>query len=251
VVAVSEAIAKTLRRSGIQKSKINVIDNGIDLNIFSDARATLAEKIDKGQRLVVGTVGRLVEQKGLVYFLEAAREVLQDFPNVIFVIVGEGPDREKLEQLSRELLIHQNVVFTGVCADMPGAYSSMDVFVLASVDEGMPMAILEALASKTPVVATHVGAVPRLIHSETTGLLVAPRDVPALKRAILKLLTDPSLRRQFGDAGSELVKRGHSQVLMARNYLQLYEQAAAKIGASILRGTPSLEKTSLGIDSRP
>ncbi len=251
VVAVSDAIAKSLRRSGIQKSQISVIDNGIDLNLFSGARATLAEKIDKGQRLVVGTVGRLVEQKGLVFFLQAAREVLQEFPNVIFVVVGEGPDREKLEQLSRELLIHQNVVFTGMCADMPGAYAFMDVFVLASIDEGMPMAVLEALASKTPVVATSVGAIPRLIHSETTGLLVAPRDVQALKSAILKLLKDPFLRRQFGDAGSELVRRGHSHELMARNYLQLYEQTATKLGASVLRGTPSLEKTCLGIDSRP
>jgi glycosyltransferase involved in cell wall biosynthesis len=229
VVAVSDVIAKSLRRSGIRESKISVIDNGIDLSLFSQARATLAGKINKGQRLVVGTAGRLVAQKGLVYFLKAAREVLLDFPNVIFVVVGDGPDRGKLEHMARELAIEQNVLFTGRCSDMPGAYASMDVFVLASIDEGMPMAILEALGSKRPVVATRVGAVPRLIIPEKTGLLVAPTDVHALKLAILKLLNDSSLRSQLGNAGEALVKRNHSNDLMARNYLKLYEQVAGRL----------------------
>jgi len=229
VVAVSDVIAKSLRHSGIRESKISVIDNGIDLPRFSQASPTLAGKIDKGQKLVVGTVGRLVEQKGLAYFLRAAREVLLDFPNAIFVVVGDGPDREKLEDLTKELAIERSVLFTGQCADMPGAYASMDVFVLASIDEGMPMAVLEALGSRKPVVATSVGAVPRLIIPEKTGLLVAPRDVQALKMAILKLLGDPSLRSQLGDAGKELVERGHSHELMAQNYLHLYRQMSAQM----------------------
>ena len=212
------------------ESKISVIDNGIDLaRLFTSWRNTRG-RINKGQRLVVGTVGRLVAQKGLVYFLQAAREVLLDFPNVIFVVVGDGPDREKLEHMARELAIEQNVLFTGQCMDMPGAYASMDVFVLASIDEGMPMTIIEALGSKRPVVATRVGAVPRLIIPEKTGLLIAPRDVQALKLAILKLLNDSSLRSQLGNAGKALVKRGHSNELMARNYLKLYEQMAGQLG---------------------
>lgn len=229
VVAVSEAIAKSLHLSGIHESKISVIDNGIDLPVFSQAGATLTEEINKEQRLVVGTVGRLVAQKGLIYFLQAAREVLLEFPNVIFVVVGDGPDREKLEYMVRDLAIEKNVIFTGQCTDMREAYASMDVFVLASIDEGMPMAILEALASKRPVVATSVGAIPRLIIPEKTGLLVAPRDVQALKLAILKLLNDSSLRSQLGNAGEALVKRSHSNDLMARNYLKLYEQVTGRL----------------------
>jgi glycosyltransferase involved in cell wall biosynthesis len=229
VVAVSDAIAKSLHLSGIPESKIRTIDNGIDLPHFSHARATLVEKINKGQRLVVGTVGRLVAQKGLEYFLRAARAVLPDFPNVIFVVLGAGPDREKLEHMARELGIEENVIFAGHCTDMPGAYASMDVFVLASVDEGMPMAILEALASKTPVIATSVGAVPRLIIPEETGLLIAPRDVQALKHAILRLLNDSTLRSKLGNAGEALVKRSHSHDIMARNYLHVYEQVAGQL----------------------
>ena len=226
VVAVSGAIAKSLHQSGIRKSKICVIDNGIDLLQFSRARATLRERMTNEQRLIVGTVGRLVAQKGMEYFLLAARAVLSDFPNVVFVVIGAGPDREKLEHLTRELAIEPNVFFAGHCSDMPGAYASMDVFVLASIDEGMPMAILEALASKKAVVATCVGAVPRLIIPDKTGLLIAPRDVAALKQAVLKLLNDSSLRSQLGAAGEILVNRSHSHETMARNYLRVYERIA-------------------------
>jgi len=251
VVGVSEAIAESLRRSGIRQSKISVIDNGIDLSVFSGARATLAAEIGKRQRLLVGTVGRLVEQKGLVYFLQAAREVLLEFPDALFVVVGDGPDREKLERHAGELGIQQSVVFTGKYIDMPGAYASLDVFVLASIDEGMPMAVLEALASSRPVVATRVGAVPRLILPEKTGLLVEPRDVHALKTAILRLLRDPALRSELGHAGEALVRRGHSQEQMARNYLNVYEQLARPSGETVTRSEASLEKACLGIDSRP
>jgi len=158
---------------------------------------------------------------------------------VIFVVIGAGPDREQLEHLARELSIKQNVRFTGQCTDMPGAYASMDVFVLASIDEGMPMAVLEALASKKPVVATSVGAVPRLIIPEETGLLVAPRDVHGLKLAILRLLNDSSLRWRLGNAGEALVKRSHSHDIMAQNYLQLYQQITGQLAATALSGKSS------------
>jgi glycosyltransferase involved in cell wall biosynthesis len=224
VVAVSAAIAKSLRQAGIDNSKIRVIDNGIDFQLFSRAHPTLAEKFNKGERLVVGTVGRLVAQKGLEYFLRSAREVLLDFPNTLFAVVGAGPDRANLGKIAEELGIRQNVVFVGHCTDMPGAYASMDVFVLASVDEGMPMAILEALASKRPVVATAVGAVPRLIIPEKTGLLVPPRDVQALTQSISRLLSNSSLRLRLGVSGEALVNQSHSHDTMARRYLQLYEE---------------------------
>ncbi len=241
VVAVSETIADSLRRSGIRRARVRVIDNGIDLPSFSQARATLAERIPREQKLVVGTVGRLVPQKGLEYFLRAARDVLADFPNAIFAVVGDGPDREKLERLARELGIRESVVFTGPCTNMPGAYASMDVFALASLDEGMPMAVLEALASRKAVVATSVGAVPRLVIPGETGLLVPPKDVPALQGAILKLLNDASLRARLGNAGEALVRRNHSRDGMAWNYLQLYEQVAHPVKARVLRRTGSQE----------
>jgi glycosyltransferase involved in cell wall biosynthesis len=241
VVAVSETIAKSLRRSGVHGSKIRVIDNGIDLHSFSPTHATLSERTDKRQNLVVGTVGRLVPQKGLEYFLRAAREVLRVFPNVIFRVIGSGPEGRKLKQMAMDLEIHPNVIFTGECSDMPAAYASMDVFVLTSIDEGMPMVVLEALASKKPVIATQVGAIPSLVIPEKTGLLVAPKDVQALKQAILRLLNDAPLRTELGENGEALVMRGHSREFMAQNYLQMYEQVGERLHMNIFNSKSSPE----------
>ena len=237
VVVVSEAMAMTLRSAGIHESRIRVIDNGIDLAAFSRAATNPPEKVPGG-KFVVGTAGRLVPLKGLNNFLLAAREILTEFPDVNFIIIGSGPEREKLEGMARELGIEKDVVFTGHCVDMPAAYASMHVFVLASNVEAMPMVILEALASKKAVVATSVGAVPRLIIPEKTGLLVPPQNVQALTQATLRLLNDSALRARLGTEGADLVKRNHSRETMAQNYVQLYQQVARRESAQRQQPAP-------------
>jgi len=238
VVAVSDVIAEDARRAGIPAAKITTINNGIDLVPFASATPTLAEEIKKGDRLLIGTVGRLVSQKGMDYFLRAAREVLNEMPEALFAVVGDGPDREKLERLTQELGIERHVVFTGSRADMPHVYASFDVFVLASLDEGLPMAVLEALASNRAVVATQVGAVPKVIVSGQTGMLVKAADVPGLADAILVLLRNPELRARLGRNGSALVHKQFSSRVMSQEYLRLYEQPLSATGA--MQGSESL-----------
>jgi glycosyltransferase involved in cell wall biosynthesis len=227
VVVVSEAMAMTLHSAGIHESKIRVVDNGIDFASFSRARTNPPKNVPGG-KFVVGTAGRLVPLKGLDNFLLAAREILTELADVTFVIIGSGPEREKLGSMAQKLGIEKNVVFTGHCAEMAAAYASMDVFVLASNVEAMPMVVLEALASRKAVVATSVGAIPRLIIPEKTGLLVPPQNVQALTRAILRLLNDSSFRTRLGIEGAALVERNHSHETMARNYSQLYQQVALR-----------------------
>jgi glycosyltransferase involved in cell wall biosynthesis len=239
VVAVSDAVAERLLGSGIQSSRIRVIENGIDPRYFCQTRDTVTDASGQARTLVVGTVGRLVPQKGLEYFLRAAKEVIAEVPEVTFVLVGEGPDREKLEHMTRALGIRRNVLFTGFCTDMPRAYAEMDLYVQASVDEGMPMAVLEALASKKAVIATSVGAVPQLVIPERTGILVPPKDVHCLKSAILRLLRDPGLRSRLAESGTALVHRNHSHDAMAEKYLAVYEQVANPQGAGSLSRSPS------------
>jgi glycosyltransferase involved in cell wall biosynthesis len=224
VVAVSGRIAEEARRAGIPAARITTINNGIDLAPFDAAVPLLAEELRKGNRPLIGTVGRLVSQKGMDYFLRAARSVLQEIPEALFVVVGDGPDRAKLEQLAKDLGIEGQVVFTGSRADMPQVYASLDVFVLASLDEGMPMAVLEALASNRAVVATQVGAVPQLIVSGQTGMLVPAADVQGLADAILVLLRNPELRARLGGAGCALVHKEFSSRVMSQAYLRRYEQ---------------------------
>jgi glycosyltransferase involved in cell wall biosynthesis len=222
VAAVSEGVVKALRRLGVKREKITLIPNGIDLAQFDNARPALEGVIPRGQ-FVIGMVGRLVPAKGGSDFLEAARLVLQDFPETRFVFVGDGPDRGKLEGHASRLGIQHKVIFLGRRDDLPGIYASLDVMAQPSLTEGMPLTILEALAARRAVVATPVGAVPQLIRPEQTGLLVAPGDVAGLRAAISRLLADGEFRRQLGENGRALVQRDFSSDKMAGNYLALYD----------------------------
>jgi len=238
VVAVSDVIAEEARRAGIPAAKITTINNGIDLVPFGSATPILAEEINKGNRPLIGTVGRLVSQKGMDYFLRAARAVLHEIPEALFAVVGDGPDRAKLQRQAKDLGIEGQVVFTGSRADMPQVYASLDVFVLASLDEGMPMAVLEALASNRAVVATQVGAVPKLIVSGQTGMLVPPANVQGLADAILVLLRNPELRARLGRNGGALVHKQFSSRVMSQEYLRRYEQLLS--ASRMVQGSESL-----------
>lgn len=224
VIGVSEAISNTLRKSGLSPEKVSTIHNGTDFSSCGDASPTLRRELGIGERILVGSVGRLEEQKGFEYFLRAAREVLSEFPKTQFVVVGEGSLRSRLEALTHELGLGTNVLLVGQRNDMPGVYASFDLFVLASIDEGMPMTILEALALGKPVIATAVGAVEKLVIPEKTGLLAQPRDVPALRDAMLRCLKNPTFARELGRKGEAHVRKSFSAEGMAGNYLEIYRQ---------------------------
>ena len=222
VVAVSERIATELCEAGVSAGKITTIDNGIDFGPFDSADATLASELNKRDRILIGTVGRLVAQKGLTFFLTAAEQLLKEFPDLLFAIVGDGPDRGKLEQLAKDLRIENKVCFTGARTDMPGVYASLDVFALASIDEGMPMALLEAMASGAPVVATEVGAVPKVIVPGRSGMLVRPGDAAELAQALACLIRDPALRERLAHNGKRQVHEQFSSQVMTQNYCNVY-----------------------------
>lgn len=224
VVGVSGAISDSLRKSGLSPEKVLTIFNGTDFSQHGDSSPTLRRELGIGERILVGSVGRLEDQKGFEYFLRAARQVLSEFPETLFVVVGTGSLRSRLEGLIQELGLGSNVLLVGQRNDMPGVYESLDLFVLASIDEGMPMTILEALALARPVVATQVGAVDKLVIEERTGLLVEPRDVPALSNAILRCLKNPSFARELGRTGEAHIRKSFSAEAMAENYLETYRQ---------------------------
>jgi glycosyltransferase involved in cell wall biosynthesis len=228
IIAVSDRIATELRQAGVPAGKITVIDNGIDLTPFRSAVPVLASELNKGDGLLIGTAGRLVAQKGLTFFLTAAQQVLEEFPNLQFAIFGDGPDRGKLEQMAKDLRIENKVWFAGTRNDMPNVYASLDVFALASIDEGLPMALLEAMASGVPVVATEVGAVPKVIMPGRTGMLVRPGDPRELAQALACLARDPALRERLGNNGKQAVHQQFSSQIMTQNYCRVYEQLLRK-----------------------
>jgi len=222
VVAVSDQIAGEILAGGVSSEFVSVIDNGIDLAALQQpSRNCDAESRVRGKR-TIGAVGRLVDQKGFDYLLQAIPAVLKQFPETILLIVGEGPKRAKLEALASELKIADSVRFTGACNDMPRVYSSLDLFVLSSVDEGMPLALIEAMAVGKPVVATRVAAVPKLVLEGVTGRLVEPRDPAAISAAICELLRDPASCAKLGEAARARMEARFSSELMAERYLRLY-----------------------------
>ena len=220
VVAVSTEVRKQLMDAGIGKEKIHLIANGIDLRPFEGARPSLTY-----DEPLVGLVGRLSQEKGVDLFTQAAGLVLREIPTAHFVVLGEGPDHSKLQLLIRETGVAGSVELLGRRDDMAAVYASFDVMVSASRQEGLPMAILEGMASERAVVATSVGEVPSLIQDGETGVLVAPEDVQALATAIAALLQDDVRRRVLGAAAKKHVKDNFSAERMSADYLNVYSNA--------------------------
>ncbi|MBB5342498.1 glycosyltransferase family 4 protein [Tunturibacter empetritectus] len=227
VVAVSEEVRQRLLKAGVRKEKIHLVRNGIDLRPFENALPSLREISSHDRSPIVGLVGRLATEKGVDIFLRAAARVLVQLPSTKFVVVGDGPDREQLELHIDELQIRKNLSMLGRRDDMPSVYASLDIMVSASRREGLPIAILEGMASSLPIVATAVGAVPTIVLNGSTGVLVPAEDVEALASEIAKLLINPAQRQQLGAAAKKLIEEEFSAQRMTADYLHVYEQAIA------------------------
>jgi glycosyltransferase involved in cell wall biosynthesis len=224
VVAVSDEVRQRLLKAGISDERIVVIRNGIDVHRYHGA-VSGQEGVPDREEMVVGLVGRLSYEKGVDIFIRAAALVLADHPSARFVVVGDGPDKSELDSLIDELKLGSSVLLSGRCDDMASAYRTFDVMVSASRQEGLPIAILEGMASGLPVVATAVGDVPSLIRNGETGLLLPPEEPSALAGAITNLLNDHELRRRLGLAARRLIEREYSSERMLGDYLAVYESA--------------------------
>jgi glycosyltransferase involved in cell wall biosynthesis len=225
VATASGPVADILRRWRVPAYKLKTIPNGVDMVPFNEAAPALRKEFGGGGERLIGFVGRLVPDKGGALLLSAAQAVLAVFPNAKFVFAGEGPARGAWEELAVKLGIASKVVFAGGRGDMPAVYASLDMVVLPSFKEAMPMCLLEALAAARPVVATAVGAVPTVVIPGVTGLLCEPGDANALSAAILRLLRDPELGRTLGNHGRAHVARNFAAEVVGRSYIGLYQEA--------------------------
>jgi glycosyltransferase involved in cell wall biosynthesis len=222
IIGVSPPIGVTLHKSHVPQSKMAVIANGIDFSPFMGVEDAAAGR-EFGSDLTVGIVGRLVRQKGHPILFAAARAILEKFPGAKFVLVGDGPDQKQLEALAQELGITGSVYFAGFRDDMARVYAGLDLMVMPSLDEGLPMTLLEGMAAKRAVIASAVGAVPEVIEHGQSGLLVEPGNADDLEQAMLLLLSDAPLRHRMAENARESVARFSSDQ-MASNYLDFYQR---------------------------
>ena len=226
IAAVSSAVKQRLVNAGVREEKIRLVRNGIDLRPFDNPSPLLGSRRSSEHLPTIGLVGRLGHEKGVDIFLRAAAVALKEFPSAKFVIAGDGPDLAKLELLIDELKIRESVSMLGRRDDMPSVYASLDILVSSSRLEGLPMTILEGMASRLAVVATPVGDVPTVVLDGSTGVLVPTENVELLAAEIVRLLRDSGLRERLGAAGRKLVEDEFSAARMTADYLAVYESAA-------------------------
>jgi glycosyltransferase involved in cell wall biosynthesis len=216
-VAVGEGAAREVEALvGLPPGSIRSIRNGVP-------DAVLEPLVRPFERPTIGSVGRLDGQKGYDVLLHA----LAALPDAALVLVGDGPERSRLEALTAELGLGERVRFTGWQAEPRRHLTTVDVFGLPSRFEGFPLAVVEAMLAELPVVATTVGSVPEAVRDGETGLLVPPDDPAALAAALRRLLSDPALRLRLGRQGRALALEHFTAAAMARSFERLYAEILA------------------------
>jgi glycosyltransferase involved in cell wall biosynthesis len=201
------------------RRKMDVVHNAIDPGPFGarpdpDLRRELAD-----DRPLVLTVARLDPQKGHRHLLVAATEV----PDAMFVLAGDGPERQALEELAERLDVADRVRFLGERSDVADLLAACDVFVLPSLYEGLPISLLEAMAAERPTIATAIGGVDEVVRDGESGLLVPPAQPGAMASALRRLLADAELRARLAAAGHSLVTTQFSAPAMVQRVTELYE----------------------------
>lgn len=239
VLANSEAVREfCVERAGVPARKVLVIRNGIDLaRFYSAMKRGPSAPLPVADGPVVGVVARLEEQKGHEHLLRAFAMLLQGGRRADLWLVGDGPLRPRLEALAEGLGIASRVKFLGTRPDVPALLARMDVLALPSLWEGLPNAVVEAMAAGLPVAATDVDGTPEVAVDGRTALLVPPRAPAALGQALATLLDDPALRRSMGRAGRERAEQKFAMERMINETGRLYEKLAMAKGA-YPRATP-------------
>ncbi len=235
LIAVSRAIEHKLVDEERTQTPVRLIYNGVDLSRYDrqEPCCTLPDEygLEPGAELV-GVVARLEPEKGHPTLIEAWPMVLRARPSAYLLIVGEGSRREALEDQARDLGITDRVVFTGRRDDIPAVTAALDVAVLPSYREAQGLTVLEAMALSRPVVASNVGGIPEMITDGATGLLVPPRDAPALAAAITRLLSDHPLADMIARAGHDLVHERFCIELMVSKIQTIYDEGARAVRPS-------------------
>lgn len=233
VIAISDAVREHLVNDiKVSKNKIRVIYNGIDLERFSrdlssEEKSLIRKEHGLKEYPTLGIISRLSEVKGHRYLFGALAKLAAKFPNLQLLVIGDGPScyLRGLKQLTRRLGIADRVLFHGACPDTSRPLSVIDVFCMPSIQEGLGLSILEAMAKGIPVVASDVGGIYTLIKHRQNGLLVPPKDEEALAKAIAEILDNPALAEEMRKVSKRLVEERFSLEMMADRVIKVYQEA--------------------------
>lgn len=230
IIAISRAVKINLMETGVPENMIKVIYNGIDLTTFENIKPLLKKDFNIKGDPIIGIVARLVPEKGYEFALKALPIVLGEFSNAKLVIIGAGPLRKNLENLSDKLGISEHVEFLGYQENVESLAADFDVFVLPSVSEGLGLSLLEAMALGKPVVATAAGGIPEVVESGVNGFLVPPGDEISLATAVIKVLSSKQTAFYLGQAAQRTVFEKFSARVMAEKTMEIYDNLLTKTG---------------------
>ena len=234
VVVTGEALRQQLHTdNGIPLQQMSSVPTGIDLQRFGRHQETSAARrqLHLPERPSLCIVATLRDWKGHDDLLQAFLELQESLPDWQLLVVGDGPRRSHLERRVHEMSLQDRVIFAGNVDDVPLWLASADVFVLPSFGhEGVPQSIMQAMATSLPVISTPVGAIAEVVEDAVTGLLVPARDVPALKAAMARLMSDAALRQRMGTAARQAAEAGMGMDRML-DRMEVIFQAACGVHA--------------------
>lgn len=232
VVGVSQEIITDLEKRGIHANRLTFIPNGIDMTPYSDYsgfdEAVLRKELGlREDSFIIGSLGRLAHQKDYKTLIAAAAELLKKTNNVEFIIAGEGPLKHELLNMIVDYNLQDNFHLLGFRTDTLSLLRVMDVFVLPSLDEGLPMAMLEAMAAKKPVVVTAVGGIPNVIIDGINGIIMEKGNIRELCDTLLFMKNNSEKDKELGESAFATISNQYSCDKMSSEYLRIYNQIYA------------------------
>ena len=226
IIAISKRVKRVLVADGLLEEKIDVVYSGVDIDRFRNVEGDylISELALDKHKLRIGNIAALAWHKDHKTLLEAAKIVVDEFLEVNFLIAGEGPLRREIEILIKRLNLEEKVKLLGFRQDIPEILSVLDLFVLSSSWEGLGTSLLDAFASRVPVVATNVGGIPEVVRDGVNGILVPPENPGILARAIIHLLKNRDLAGRMAEEGFRLVKEKFSIDRMVEETRKIYDR---------------------------
>lgn len=230
IVANSNWVAEQAAACGIPRQKLTVVHEGVEI----PARLTVEQKQAARARWgsqdapLLGCVGVLSPDKGQEWLIRALVSVRQEISEAKLLIAGDGPCRPRLEALAKELGVANAVIFAGFVSEVETVYAALDVFLLPSFFEALNNSLLAAMAYEIPSIAFNRGALGEIIEDGRSGLLVSGPNVAEISAAVLRLLGERNLAKQFGEAGRQRIEQNFSADKMVDRMLAVYEECAAR-----------------------
>lgn len=216
-IAISQTEKDLTKNWLFVSKKVRVIYNGISEIEFLDKQTARAKLNLAQDKLIIGTIAELHQNKGLNYLAEATELIKQKNPEADFIVIGEGEERESLEK-------NKNLILLGNIPDAARLLTAFDIFVLPSIKEGLPYVILEAGLAGLPVIATNIGGIPEMLEHNKSGLLVEARNARDLAEKIEYLINNPAIRKSLGENLREKVKRDFCLDKMVEETKWMYEK---------------------------